>query len=167
MKLAVFGSRTLKDERVAFIIQDELIKTGADTIVTAQEPLGVCTVAQQFVKQRSNATGDARTLILELHFLNWRNLKGACHIRSQEVIDASDKVLLIHDGHSQGTANELEQVKRSGKPYRYEVLEEEADKCTLDERLDAFKGIKDKAERTGADNTDKDILLAKLRNKSY
>lgn len=45
MKLAVFGSRTLKDDRVKMLIYDEIERTGADTIVTTQEPLGVCTVA--------------------------------------------------------------------------------------------------------------------------
>lgn len=167
MRLGVFGSRSLKDDRVAFLILDEIEATGASVIVTAQEPLGVCTVAQQVAKERSNATGKEGTLALELHFLNWRHRLGAYHERSQEVIDNSDKVLLIHDGKSQGTLNELEQVKKSGKPYRYEILEVEADKKALDERLDTFQGYHEKDGHTSKDTTSREALAAKLRNREY
>lgn len=115
MKLAVFGSRTLKDERVKMLIYDAIEEHGADTIVTTQEPLGVCTVAQQVAKELS--------LVLELHFLNFRYRRGAYEHRSDDVIKAADFVLLIHDGVSKGTKNELERVKHFKKPYRYEVLE--------------------------------------------
>ena len=115
MKLAVFGSRTLKDERVKMLIYDAIEEHGADTIVTTQEPLGVCTVAQQTAKELA--------LVLELHFLNFRYRRGAYEHRSDDVIKAADFVLLIHDGVSKGTSNELERVKHFGKPYRYEVLE--------------------------------------------
>lgn len=132
MKLAIFGSRTLKDDRVKMLIYDEVEKTGADTIVTTQEPLGVCTVAQQCAKEMP--------LVLELHFLNFRYRQGAYEHRSDDVIKAADKVLLIHDGKSKGTSNELERVKHFKKPYRYEVLE--ATDKTLqrqyDRKLEAF-----------------------------
>lgn len=116
MKLGVFGSRTLKDSRVKMLIYDEIEKTGADTIVTTQEPLGVCTVAQQVAKEKA--------LVLELHFLNMEKYaRGAFEHRSDEVIKAADKVLLIHDGESKGTLNELARVKHFKKPYRYEVMD--------------------------------------------
>lgn len=132
MKLAVFGSRTLKDDRVKMLIYDAIEETGADTIVTTQEPLGVCTVAQQIAKERS--------LVLELHFLNFRYRTGAYEHRSDEVIKASDFVLLIHDGESHGTRNELERTKKFGKPYRYEVLPATDTKLqrTYDRKLEAF-----------------------------
>lgn len=132
MKLAVFGSRSLKDDRVKMLIYDEIEATGADTIVTTQEPLGVCTIAQQVAKEIP--------LVLELHFLNFRFRRGAYEHRSDDVIKAADKVLLIHDGKSQGTKNELARVKHFGKPFRYEVLPETDEKTqrARDQKLDAF-----------------------------
>lgn len=132
MKLGIFGSRTLKDDRVKMLIYEELERTGADTIVTTQEPLGVCTVAQQMAKELC--------LVLELHFLNFRYKAGAYEHRSDAVIKASDTVLLIHDGVSHGTRNELERVKKFKKPYRYEVLEATDTRLQrqYDKKLDAF-----------------------------
>lgn len=136
MKLGVFGSRTLKDSRVKELIYDEIQKTGADTIVTTQEPLGVCTVAQNVAKELG--------LVLELHFLDFRKYaRGAFEHRSDSVIKASDKLLLIHDGTSRGTYNELERTKHFKKPYRYEVISKTDPEVqrNVDFRLDAFIGL--------------------------
>ena len=132
MKLGVFGSRTLKDERVKMLIYEVAEELNADTIVTTQEPLGVCTIAQQVAKESA--------LTLELHFLNFRYRRGAYEHRSDDVIKASDFILLIHDGVSKGTSNELERVKKFGKPYRYEVLDPTDTKLqrTYDNKLEAF-----------------------------
>ena len=132
MRLGIFGSRTIRDDRVKMLIHEVIEETGADMIVTTQEPLGVCTVAQQVAKDMA--------IPLELHFLNFRYRRGAFEHRSDEVIKASDTILLIHDGKSKGTSNELERVKKFGKPYRYEVMEPTDTKVqrAKDERLDAF-----------------------------
>ena len=153
MKLAVFGSRTLKDDRVKMIIYDAIESTGADTIVTTQEPLGVCTVAQQMAKELC--------LVLELHFLNFRYRQGAYEHRSDEVIKASDYVLLIHDGVSHGTRNELERTKKFRKPYRYEVLEATDTKLQrrYDRKLEAFTPAEedDQADPLGLDMLDLEL----------
>lgn len=130
MKLAVFGSRTLRGDEVASLIMDEVQKTNADTLVTSQEPLGVCTVAQRMAKSEH--------LTLELHFLNFRYGMGVYRMRSKAIIEASDKVLLIHDGKSKGTSNELELVQKLGKPYRYEVLAIDTLQHQLGGHLEAF-----------------------------
>lgn len=115
MKLGVFGSRTICDVRAALIIA-ETIQTlnNVTTIVTTQEPRGVCEAAQRFAKEQH--------LILELHFLNFAYAGGAFEHRSDNVIKSADYLLLIHDGTSSGTANELERTKKYCKPYRYEVI---------------------------------------------
>ena len=138
MKLGIFGSRTLKDSRVKMIIIDEIEKTGADTIVTTQEPLGVCTIAQQIAKEKA--------LVLELHFLNFDKYKGgAFEHRSDDVIKSADKILLIHDGQSKGTSNELKRTEHFKKPYRYEVLEptDLSLQKRIDFKLDTFENKKD------------------------
>jgi hypothetical protein len=61
MKLGVFGSRTIYDVRAALIIAETIQKlNNITTIVTTQEPRGVCEIAQRFAKEQH--------LILELHF---------------------------------------------------------------------------------------------------
>ena len=119
MKLAVFGSRTLKDDRVRLLIHEAIIKHDAKIIITAQEPGGVCEVAQRCAKDLA--------LPLKLHFLNFKFLRGAFEHRSKDIIRDSDLVLIIHDGISKGTANELEYCKKMKWPYEYHRLEVNTD----------------------------------------
>lgn len=114
-KLGVFGSRTLFDDRVRVELYGYLNEhPNVCAIVTSAEPAGVCEIAQRVAK-------DA-VYLLEAHFLNPHRAKGAFEARSEKIIASADEFLLIHDGVSHGTANELEQVKQSGKPYKYIVL---------------------------------------------
>ena len=118
MKVAVFGSRTLKDERVKVIIMEQISKLEkVEMIVTTQEPAGVCEVAQRVAKENS--------IPLLLFFLNFKYLRGAFEHRSLDVVKVSDFFIIIHDGESHGTANELKMVKKSGKPFHYEILKPE------------------------------------------
>ena len=112
-KLGIFGSRAIADDRAEGEIREFLLEYPEfTTIVTSQEPRGVCAIAQVYAKKYG--------LILELHFLNrGKYARGAFEHRSQDIIDASDFVLLIHDGESVGTKNELEQTKKKRKPYKY------------------------------------------------
>jgi hypothetical protein len=115
MKVAVFGSRTLKDERVKILILEVIKAQGATMLVTTQEPAGVCEVCQAVAKELA--------IPLELHFLNFKFLRGAFEKRSRAVVRSADFFLLVHDGTSPGTRNELVLVKQSKKPFRYEILE--------------------------------------------
>lgn len=114
-KVGVFGSRTLKDERVLTIILEQIKKTNATMILTCQEPQGVSEVAQKVCKQYGYP--------LQLHFLNMQYLRGAFEQRSKEIVQAADYFIIIHDGVSKGTSNEKKLVEKSGKPYHYEVLQ--------------------------------------------
>jgi hypothetical protein len=117
MKLAVFGSRSIKDNRVKIEITDFLnAHPDFDILVTTQEPKGVCALTQIYAKENA--------IPLELHFLNIKKYaRGAFEHRSDEVIKSSDFILLIHDGESQGTKNELARVKKFAKPYKYIKLD--------------------------------------------
>ena len=115
LKLGVFGSRTLKDERVETLILECCLKLNVTKLLTCQEPAGVSEVAQKVSKRYGYP--------LQLHFLNMQYLRGAFEQRSKEIIKDADYFLIIHDGKSKGTANELKLVEKSGKPYAYEVLE--------------------------------------------
>ena len=115
MKLGIFGSRTLTDARVKAALLEACEKFKPDMIVTAQEPRGVCEVGQQVAKELG--------LPLELHFLNFRFLRGAFHHRSTAIIKAADHLIILHDGASKGTANEIVLTKKLGKPFDVEVME--------------------------------------------
>ena len=139
MKVGIFGSRTLKDNRVKIAILETIQEVGATEIITTQEPAGVCEVAQRVAKELP--------LPLHLHFLNFKYLRGAFEHRSKEVIREADYILLIHDGKSIGTANELKLVLKAGKKHKYlkmDVVPEEKDigfNITQDWNSPEFKGI--------------------------
>jgi hypothetical protein len=114
-KVGIFGSRSLKDERVKTIILEKIKELNATLILTCQEPQGVSEVAQRVCKNYGYP--------LQLHFLNMQYLRGAFEQRSKEIIAEADYFIILHDGESKGTANEKKLVEKSGKPFYYEVLE--------------------------------------------
>ena len=113
--VGVFGSRTLKDERIKTIILEKIKELNVTKIVTCQEPQGVSEVAQRISKDYGYP--------LQLHFLNMQYLRGAFEQRSKEIIAESDCFIILHDGKSKGTANEKKLVEKSGKPFHYEIIE--------------------------------------------
>ena len=113
-KIGIFGSRSLRDERVKTIILEKIKELNATKILTCQEPQGVSEVAQRVCKDYGYP--------LQLHFLNMQYLRGAFEQRSKEIIAESDYFIIIHDGESKGTANEKKLVEKSKKPFHYEVL---------------------------------------------
>ena len=115
LNVGVFGSRTLKDERVKTILLEKIKELNATKILTCQEPQGVSEAAQRVCKDYGYP--------LQLHFLNMQYLRGAFEQRSKEIIADSDYFIIIHDGISKGTANEKKLVEKTGKPFHYEVLE--------------------------------------------
>jgi hypothetical protein len=107
-----------------------------DVLVTTQEPKGVCALAQVYAKENA--------IPLELHFLNIkRYARGAFEHRSDEVIKSVDFILLIHDGESQGTKNELARVKKFNKPYKYVKLDKSTE-LEREENSDILRGNKPK-----------------------
>jgi len=115
VKMCVFGSRSLSDERVKIAILEAMEKYGVTKILTCQEPEGVSEMAQRVAKETATP--------LQVHFLNFRFLRGAFEHRSKEAVKNADVFLIIHDGKSKGTRNEKILVEKSGKPFDYVVLE--------------------------------------------
>lgn len=114
-KVGVFGSRTLKDERIKTIILEKIKELNATCIATCQEPQGVSEVAQRVAKDYGYP--------LQLHFLNMQYLRGAFEQRSKEIVASCDYFIILHDGTSKGTLNEKKLVEKSGKPFHYEIIE--------------------------------------------
>lgn len=114
-RLGIFGSRSLIDQRVYDLIHKHVLDLNAILIVTAAEPHGVCQIAQLYARKTKIA--------LQVHFLqNDKYARGMWEHRSDHVIQNSDIVLLIHDGISKGTQNEMERTVFFKKPYLYERI---------------------------------------------
>ena len=132
-RLGFFGSRTLWDERVITLIREEIHKHNPTNIVTSGETGGVCKEARIAAK--------ALSIPLTVHFLNFGFRAGAFEKRSRAILADCDHMVLIHDGKSQGTANELNDAKRMGVPFTYhqiEVEEQTKDPRNLDLQCTLF-----------------------------
>jgi hypothetical protein len=114
-KVGIFGSRSLKDERIKLILLEKINELKVTKILTCQEPQGVSEVAQRICKDYGYP--------LQVHFLNLQYLRGAFEQRSKEIISDADYFIILHDGVSKGTENEKKLVEKSGKPFYYEIVE--------------------------------------------
>ncbi len=114
-RLGVFGSRSLADTRVLELIDKHVRELDAQLIVTAAEPAGVCQMAQKYCHEKK--------MPLQVHFLQAdKYARGMWEHRSDHVIENSDIVLLIHDGVSRGTHNEMLRTMKFEKPYIYQRI---------------------------------------------
>ena len=117
-KLGVFGSRSLSGKQVSALLIEEIEAHGVDHLVTAGEPEGVCEAARSLARQLG--------MTLTLHHYPRDKGRGMYYWRSEYTLDASDRVVLVHDGTSQGTANELRQAQARHMPYTYHLLVKDA-----------------------------------------
>jgi len=114
-RLAVQGSRSLTDDRVKVILIEEIMKHQPTTIVTSEEPDGVCRVAQRVAKEEA--------IPLKVHFLNFKFLRGAFEHRSKAIQKDCDFCVFIHDGKSKGTSNEIKLAVKMNLPHVIHVLD--------------------------------------------
>ena len=115
MRLSIHGSRSLRGAAVKTLILEAIEAHGATALVTHGEPEGVCAEARALAQEIA--------MPLHLHFLNFAKRRGAWEHRSLAVLRDSDRALLIHDGHSQGTANELALCVKHKLPHKLQRLE--------------------------------------------
>lgn len=118
LKLAIQGSRSLKDKRkdVLKIIETEIEKHNPEIVITSGEPDGVCRLAQLYCKRNK--------ITVKLYYASFRKYaRGAWHHRSKAIIEEADYIIFIHDGKSGGTRNELKMAIKFGKLYKYYELD--------------------------------------------
>jgi hypothetical protein len=122
ISLGVFGSRSLKGKKVKELIleQIEIIKPAFVVV-----PIGR---AMEYFHEPAGVTFEAKAMAIEMGIplkvfpLEFKYKAGAFDHRSKKIIAESDLFLIIHDGQSHGTKNELELVKKTGKPFIYKQL---------------------------------------------
>jgi hypothetical protein len=113
-RVSFHGSRSLTSKQCVPIIQDVVDRLQAEVIVTHGEPEGACEYARKFAKK------NGITLICH-HLQHWR-MAGQFHWRSVSVLEDSERAVFLHDGKSDGTANELKLAKKMGISFDYYKL---------------------------------------------
>lgn len=111
VRLSFHGSRDLSREQCKPAILAEFEKHQPDVIITHGEPEGACAFARRLAREQG--------LSLKLHHLQHWRLAGQFHWRSTAVLEDSEYAIFLHDGKSQGTANELELAQKMGIPFTY------------------------------------------------
>lgn len=114
-RVSFHGSRSLSKKQCIPIIQDVIERCQVETIVTHGEPHGACEYAREYAKEQA--------ISLKLHYLQKHRLAGMFHWRSVSVLEDAEKAIFLHDGISDGTANELKLCKKMGLTYEYYGLE--------------------------------------------
>lgn len=116
MRLAIFGSRTLSDERVEELIQLKIDELKPECIITSGETSGINEIA------RAKAKENKIRLVLEFAN-NKKYAAGKYEHRSIEILKQCEFAIFIHDGQSKGTLNELAIAKKMRKRYEYIKLD--------------------------------------------
>lgn len=113
--LGFFGTRFFDGDGFYNLIADEATKHKPEYIVTSGETEGISMLARRYARKAG--------IPLKLHFLNREYGRGQFHERSKAIATESTHLIIIHDGQSIGTANELALVKKLKKPYTYHLIE--------------------------------------------
>ena len=133
-KLIIFGSRSLRGNKVAEIIKTTLQKKKINEVITSGGIRGVCLEAQKVCQRLA--------MPVKLIFPDFtKYARGAFSMRSKAIITEGDMALVIHDGISKGTANELKLLEKTGIKYEYYTMQpEEITELTItDEELEILK----------------------------
>lgn len=112
--LGFFGTRYLDGDSHYNLIADEVVKHNPQYIVTSGETEGISMLARRYARKEA--------IPLKLYFLNRTHGRGQHDQRSRGIVEEATHIILIHDGQSTGTANELALVKKLKKPYTYHLV---------------------------------------------
>ena len=113
--LGFFGTRYFDGDRFYELIATEVAQHQPDYIVTSGESEGVSMLARRYARKEG--------IPLILHFLARRHGRGMHDQRSKSIAKDATHLIIIHDGQSTGTANELTITKKMDKPYTYHLIE--------------------------------------------
>lgn len=117
MNLGIFGSRIVNRYDDYKRIREEILKINdIDLIVTAGEISGACEHAREIARELKIP------LLLIFYDIN-KFHKGAFEKRSKQIVETGDFFLIFHEGKSKGTLHDLDIVKKSGKEFKYILME--------------------------------------------
>ena len=113
--LGFFGTRYFDGDRFYDMIAEEVARHQPEYIVTSGESEGVSMLARRYARKEG--------VPLKLYFLDQRHGRGQHDQRSRSIAKEATHVIIIHDGQSTGTANELAITKKLKRPYTYHLVE--------------------------------------------
>ena len=153
-RVSFHGSRSLTKEQCLPVFKDVIKRCQVQSIITHGEPHGVCEFARQFAEQK--------TISLKLHYLQKHRMAGMFHWRSVAVLEDAEKAVFLHDGVSDGTANEFALCKKMDLAYEYYRLHNgvlvlvetelsENENAQIDGVFDKFEKKLDKATRNSTE----------------
>ena len=129
MSLGVFGRRVLNNRKVWKVIEKEIEKYDIKEIVTAGEIGGVTEIARKVAKQKG--------IGLKLYFPDRERFARGCYAhRGLMIATTSDRILIVWDGESKGTHNEIELCNKLG--IKYELAKIDA---IEDSMIDSLENI--------------------------
>lgn len=114
VSLGFFGTRYFDGDGFYQLIAQEVAQHKPSCIVTSGETDGISMLARRLARREG--------IPLKLHFLKKALGRGQFAERSRQIAEESTHIIIIHDGKSQGTANELALVKKIKKPYTYHLV---------------------------------------------
>ena len=113
-KFMVGGSRSIIDKNWIF----SQIEKYWYWHLACYEELTLIQGGARGVDKISKEYAQENDLKIEEHLAEWEKFgKAAGHIRNEEMIKESDEVLLLWDGESHGTKNDIELCEKYKKPY--------------------------------------------------
>ncbi|MEW6096252.1 MAG: hypothetical protein AB1567_06975 [bacterium] len=117
-KMIIFGSRTLKDKRIKEILEKEIDGCqDLEEIITGGETAGVSQIGRELARKKA--------IPLKLFFLNQdRYGRAKYDHRSKEILAEGNYAVVIWNGKSKGTFNELELIKKMKIRYKLYLVED-------------------------------------------
>ena len=113
--LGFFGTRYFDGDRFYELIATEVAQHQPAYIVTSGESEGVSMLARRYARKEG--------IPLIIHFLARRHGRGMHDQRSKSIARDATHLIIIHDGQSTGTTNELAITRKMDKPYTYHLIE--------------------------------------------
>jgi len=106
MKIAVVGSRNIKDELFIYEVLNSY--KAKITVLISGGAKGVDTIAENWAK--------ANDITIEVHSPDWKKLgKSAGIIRNRLIVNNCQECLAFWDGNSKGTKSTIEMCKKQNK----------------------------------------------------
>jgi len=118
MKLAIIGSRTIKDEQVVWeaihaFIRDQ-VPSGTSITIISGGAEGIDMFSKTYAKKWSLDHVE----FIPYFKLDVSSIYSARHffVRNKQIVDNADKVLAIWNGESTGTEHGIKYAQKTGKP---------------------------------------------------
>jgi predicted Rossmann fold nucleotide-binding protein DprA/Smf involved in DNA uptake len=116
VRLAIVGSRSITDyDLIESKIIDILLKYNLNPIsIVSGGAKGIDTIAHKFALKYN--------IPIQVFKPDWQLGKHAGFLRNQTIVDNCDQAVIFWDGKSKGTLDTLKKLRKSEKPYYFNII---------------------------------------------